>query len=444
MKRLISFALIGLVMAACKSRDASLVTPAKTTVTPNIVVTPIKEGATGEAQVYLPPKVDILFVIDDSASMNLYIDLMKANIHRLVESLGQAKSLDVRIAVTQIWDRTRYTTGKVPPVCIDENGKNHRNYISDGAALPLKLPNGTEDQSRNFVSTTDTDATGILESSILIPVQDPKTFTSPDGVKCESGPMVEDVFSPIRASLTSEYNKNFWRADSLKVFMVLSDAKDASNISAKSLDNYIRKQLGVVDQYGRPLQGHQDAYRVYIAGSKPGTRVDKDARPGVTKVDLNHCRPDYGFQDQKTKAWPASVPQHELAKLADLSNGEMFSICDPNYGDELAKFGDDIKSVALKNKHINLNFPVDVNPKLPPDKQFKLKLGTEELTQGVLDVDRATGTELIASINPETGAKLDKKADWAYDNVHDQVVVRGDFWNDHPNAAITVVYVPVK
>lgn len=433
MKRLISFALIGLVLAACKARDADLVQPAKTTVTPNIVVTPIKEGATGEAQVLLTPKVDILFVIDDSASMNLYIDLMKANIHRLVESLSQAKSLDVRIAVTQIWDRTRYTTGVVPPMCTDEKGVLHRNYISDGAALPLKLANGQEDKDHNFVSTSDADATGTLEASILIPVQDPKTFTSPDGVKCQSGPIVEDVFSPIRASLTNDYNKNFWRADSLKVFMVLSDAKDASGISAKSLDNYIRKQLGVVDKNGRVLQGHQDAYRVYIAGSKPGTRIDKDAKPGITKVDLNHCRPDYGFQDPKTKVWPSAVPQHEIAKLADLSNGEMFSICDPNYGDELAKFSDDIKKVALKNKRIDLNFPVDINPKLPADKQFKLKLGDTELKQGQLDYDRATGTEIITN-----------GADWAYDNQHDQVVVRGDFWNDHPNAAISVVYVPVK
>lgn len=433
MKRLILFALLGLMMAACKARDADLVPPAKTTVMPDVVVTPIKEGATGEAQVYSAPKVDILFVIDDSASMNLYIDLMKRNVHRLVESLAQAKSLDVRIAVTQIWDRTRYTTGIVPPFCTDEKGDLHRNYISDGAALPLKLPNGQGDKDHNFVSTTETGATDILESSILIPVQDPKTFTSPSGVRCESGPIVEDVFSPIRASLTSDYNKNFWRPDSLKVFMILSDAKDASGISAQALDNYIRKSLGVVDKDGRVLKGHQDAYRVFIAGSKPGTKVDPTAKPGITKVDLNHCRPDYGFQDRVSKRWPRVVPNHEIAKLAALSNGEMFSICDPNYGDELAKFGDDIKGVALRNKHIQLNAPVDINPKLPPEKQLKLKLGDTELKQGQLYYDPQTGAELISD-----------HADWAYDNQHDRVVVRGDFWNDHPGAGITVVYVPVK
>lgn len=433
MKRLISFALIGLIMAACKSRDSDLVLPAKTTVQPNVVAPVIMQGATGEAQIQITPKVDILFVIDDSASMNLYIDLMKANVHRLVESLSQAKSLDVRIAVTQIWDRTRYTTGLVPPMCTDEKGALHRNYVSDGAALPLKLPNGGEDKDHNFVSTSDTGSTGILEASILIPVQDPKTFTSPDGVKCQSGPMVEDVFSPIRASLTSDYNKNFWRADSLKVFMVLSDAKDASGISAKSLDNYIRKQLGVVDKTGRVLTGRQDAYRVYVAGSKPGTRVDKDAKPGVTRVDLNHCRPDYGFQDPRTKAWPSAVPQHEIAKLAELSNGQMFSICDPNYGDELAKFGDDIKKVALKNKRIDLQFPVDINDKLPEQKQFNLMLGDTKLKRGNLAYDPTTGDEIITD-----------GGDWAYTNEHDQVVVRGDFWNDHPNAAIKVTYSPVK
>lgn len=406
MKKLIVFLVAGLALSACKSKDSYVRGPAIHTQDPSIIVTPIREGATGTAQIFSNPKVDILFVIDDSQSMLPYQQRLQANVHRLVESLAQAKSLDVRIAVTQIWDDNRYSTGVVPPKCTLPDGSQHVNYVADGAALPLKLPQGDSYKTfsgRAFVSPQEPGAKEVLENSIVLGVQD--LIKNKPG-QCESGPEVESVLGPIHESLFSTYNKDFWRDDSLKVFMVLSDAKEGSNETAESLDTLIRAVT-----HAEPI-GPQDKYRVYVAGMKPGTRTSSS------------CKPDPGF------GRPAVIPDHEIAKLARLSDGEIFSICDANYGDELAKFADDIKKATLKNREYALQ-PVDINPNLPKDKQFKLKLGDVELKQGGLAFN-SKGEQVITN-----------GGDWAYDLQHDKVIVRGDFWNDHPGQGITISYVPV-
>src|SRR5437868_11735672 len=117
----------------------------------------------------------------------------------------------------------------------------------------------------------------------------------------------------------------------------------------------------------------------------PGTRVSSD------------CKPDPGIALQG-----GSIPEHEIAKLADLSGGKMLSICSKNYGSELAKFGEEIKRATLQNKHVKLSAPPDMNTeKLPEKSQFALKFEGQRLTRGSLAVDRTTGAESI------------KNGDWA-------------------------------
>lgn len=418
MKRIILLLAVGATLSAliaCKSRDADLAPQGKVTLTPSKIVTPIKVGATGQAQIFSAPKVDIVFVMDNSLSMQPAQDLLKANVHYLVESLAQAKSIDVRIAVTTIWDKERYRPDKVAPSCTNADGTSVFNYFGPGAALPLKMPAGLEADARfkkfegqRFLNPTEDGAKEVLEASILVGT----VLVQDQPGKCEQGPIVESVLYPISKSLKSSHMKDFWREGSLKVFIVLSDAQEATNLTAERVDRDIRKALAITPEDKKKITGgKQDMYRVYVAGMKPG-------------VPVSRCKADFGgFKGA------SSIPDHEIAKLARLSGGEIFSICDKDYGNKLAGFGEDIKRATLKNQIYKIS-PVNVNPKLPKEKQLKVMLGDQPLTQGQIQPD-ATGEPKIMG-----------NADWGYDLIHDQIVVRGDFWNDHPGAGLTVLYVP--
>lgn len=408
LRRAAGFLALTTIVAGCHAKDPDVIgQPAP------VVYSALHQGASSNDKITADPQVDILFVIDDSESMDKYQDRLKANVHQFVGAFANTKAIDWHIGVTQIWDSSRYSTGKVPPACKNADGSTHLNYMGPGALLPLKAPVGQGALLSTFDKQYLTDKAGfesVLEESLTIGVQ--HLIKNQPG-KCESGPEVEEVLTPIwfsfQPEIVQQYNTGFWRADSFKVFMVLSDAKEGSILKAEYLDSQIRAWANA------PALGPQNKYRVYVAGMIPGTRITSD------------CKPDPGFALSS-----GVIPEHEIAKLAELSGGKMLSICSKNYGSELANFGQEIKRATLQNKHVKLAAPPDMNTdKLPEKSRFALKFQGQPLTRGSLAVDRATGTESI------TGG------DWAYDPQQNEVVVRGTFWEDHPKAEIDIQYVPV-
>ena len=414
MKKLIAVAVFSLVLTACKASDPSVVGPP--TQKAPVVYPLLHQGTPRDAPVTFDPKVDILFVIDDSQSMEKYQQRLKDNVRQFVAAIAKSGAIDFHIGVTQVWDSTRYSTGKVPPSCTEADGTVHINYVGFGALLPLKAPPGKESLlgpfDKRFISKQP-GFESVLEQSILIGVQELIKANAKKTVPCESGPEVEEILTPIWASFqadaVSKFQPNFWRPDSLKVFMILSDAKEGSNLTAKFVDSTSRKWTGA------PAKGPQDKYRVYVAGMVPGTTVN-----GST------CRPDFGF-----KLTDNTIPNHEIAELARLSGGKILSICDSDYGQKLAGFGDEIKMATLKNVRQKLEFRPNRNEtQLPESKRFQLKFKGERLKEGGLSIDLKTGKETI------TGG-----ADWAYDTQTNDVVIRGNFWDENPKASIDIVYV---
>lgn len=402
--------LIGfLLLAGCHMQEPDLVAQPKP-----VVYSAIHQGATSD-QIVADPQVDILFIIDDSESMDKYQERLKANMQQFVSAFASTKAIKWQIGVTQIWDSPRYDF-LVPPTCKNADGSVHVNYIAPGALLPLKAPNGQEALLSEFAQPFITDKPGyetVLEQSIELGVQHLVKNKKGKPPVCESGPEVEEVLNPIwfsfQPATIAKYNAGFWRPDSFKVFMVLSDAKEGSNLKADFVDSQIRAWLGA------PAKGPQNKYRVYVAGMVPGTQI------------TSSCEPDPGFGLSS-----GVIPEHEIAKLTEISGGKIFSICSPNYGQQLARFGDEIKHATLQNKRQRLSFPPDMNnDKLPADRRFQLKYNGQTLTQGSLAVDAKSGEETVSG------------GDWAFDSEHNEVVVRGSFWEDHPGAAIDIVYVPV-
>ena len=264
----------------------------------------------------------------------------------------------------------------------------------------------------------------MLEASLLLGEQNLIKGHPGKPVACDSGTVVEDVLTPIWFSFQPEtieqHNAGFWRQGSLKVFIVLSDAKEGSNLTADYVDSQIRAWAGA------PAVGPQNSYRVYVAGMVPGTQISNGVVVGGSDVQPN-CKPDPGWGIKN-----GPIPQGEIASLAKLSGGKMLSICSKDYGTQLGSFGVDIKRTTLQDQRQKLTFPPDMNnSQLPADKRFQLKFNGQTLTEGKLSVDPKTGEESV------TGG------DWAYDPETNEVVVRGTFWEDHPKAVIDISYVPV-
>jgi hypothetical protein len=409
------FTLLALIiLCACSSKDESYKAVPAVYATAN-------DSAENPHVIVPVPKVDIYFVIDDSNSMDVHQANLRANISRFIEKIVAEKTIDFHIGVGRIWDSGRYIPSVVPPVC-SATGQVNYELNGKGGLLPVKAGDNPLFNGERFISRKE-GYEKVLESSIELGIA--TLQKKPDAThSCPAGPEVEEVLTPILASFQpdklSGINKGFWRADSFKVFVTLSDAQEGSDKHADEVDKEIRKWVGA------PAIGTQDKYRVYAVTMVPG--------------QVATCRPDYGF-----KRYPNSnsserlkigqiVPEHEIATLAALSGGQTLSICSNDYGDELAKFGEAIKNDTIRVLRQQIQMP-DRNPELVKEKQLHL----------VFDFDPHNSLK-EGTLIYENGRETVSGGDWAFDYKLNQVVIRGNLsaWSQHPDAQIRIIYTPVK
>jgi hypothetical protein len=409
-KNLALLALI--ILCACSSKDESF------KATPTVYAT-----ATGSAEnphiVKPVPKVDIYFIIDDSNSMEVHQANLRANVSKFIAKIAQETTIDFHIGIGRIWDSGRYIPEVMPAICA-ANGQVNYEPNGNGGLLPIKSDSNPIFNGKRFI-TRQEGFEKVLESSVELGIA--TLVKTPDATHpCPTGPEVEEVLTPIKASFQPDklkgINKGFWRPDSFKVFVTLSDAQEGSDLHAVDLDQEIRKWVGA------PLTGPQDKYRVFAVTMVPKT--------------IATCRPDYGFRKSATSNLPLKigdkVPEHEIATLAALSGGKTLSICSSDYGDQLAQFGEAIKNDTIRVIRQQIDLP-DHNPELEQKKQLHL----------VFDFDPNNSLKQ-GTLLYENGREIVSGGDWAYDYNLNQVVIRGDLsaWSQHPNAQIQIIYTPVK
>lgn len=409
-------AFVVMINSACHPKSASVAPP------------PVIYGVTSEDNRAAPvariiPKVEIVIYIDDSWSMDPHQTNLSINADKFVAGIAESKIIDFRIAVVQAWDSYRY--GRIPAKCMID-GKEHRNYEGLGVLLPLKAPAGKEQLLKNFAGNANgrfvSRAEGfkeVLAETLKLGAQKLRK----DG-PCETGPEVEELFPPMIASIdaNTRQNQGFWRDDSFKVFIILSDAFEGQKkLSASDVNQNLRNWLGA------PLVGYQDKFRVYSVAMKPGERVSAQ------------CKADYGWQLPVGSV----VPDHPFAELTRLANNSktndaVLSICSSNYGSQLLKFGQEIKRDTLRNQ----KFAIDGEPNfnrtdLPENKQFQVLLDGKPLKLGNLKYDSATGVQSIAD------------GSWAYlqyqgdDRKMNRIIyIRGDLkaLEENPTAQVEVRY----
>jgi hypothetical protein len=255
------------------------------------------QSANVVAQVVQPRKVDILFVIDTSESMDVHQDRVRAHIEKFVGSFKNHVDLDFHIGVVSIWDSRTYSSPnqKVTPYPL-------------GQLRPLKDPSqpGAHLPGPQYVTRSPNFAQ-VLGESLDIGVEHFK----------DGGPQKEELFSPIMPALTQAQNADFYRADANLAIILLTDADDSTpNLTASQLRDQLVALKG----------GNADMVSVYAILS-----IGKSC-----PVDPGRVEDDGTIRD------PINIQG-----LVEMTGGSIANLCqtsEDNFGSQLAKIGSSIES----------------------------------------------------------------------------------------------------
>lgn len=329
-----------IVLAGCQADSPTLVGTPK----PKIDYNTQAVGKTIQVEKF-DNRVDVLFVIDDSASMANHQRNLSRNIHRFVSALTSIKSIDFHIGYTVAHDRRRYGP-IVPRTCPD----GRLNWEQPGTLKELKGLSG-----RRYVTREDNFLTILRDN--LDPQKNPslvKALVNPGPGACAYGPEYEELFTPLLGALDNlEPNRGFRRPGAMFVAILLSDAKDDSGYEPHEVLKQIERKVGSKNAGKRRS-------RIYAVAYKPGFKI------GTNESSHRTCKPDPAWKNNDGK-WPTSrtieKDENPLAVLARLSQeqddeskiDQVLSICSSNYGDMLASFGNQVRRDTLSDIEIKLN-----------------------------------------------------------------------------------------
>ncbi|MCB0361146.1 MAG: hypothetical protein KDD35_00400, partial [Bdellovibrionales bacterium] len=184
---------------------------ANLTAPPPSYQTDFKKGATIEIE--YNPKLDVLFIIDNSKSMeNEQAALIEA-MDRFVDSFGENSLVDFRVGAISVFDSRKRALFQAQGLCRPEGTEK-----VEGDGKVECYPNGR--LRAPFVSR-DTGTKESLRQALQIGTLDTK----------DGGPRFEEIFSSILAAFNPEMNRengNFIREDSRVVVIIVTDEGDLS------------------------------------------------------------------------------------------------------------------------------------------------------------------------------------------------------------------------
>lgn len=407
-------------LTACKSDNPPLTGPAAEP--PPKIERVRSHGTSDIPDITIDSRVDILFVIDDSASMRNHQANLSRNIHRFVDEIAKVKAIDFHIGYTVTHDSSRYG------VVVDRECGGKLNWEDPGTLKQLKDSTGKlATEGRRFVKSTD-DFRAILREN-LDPAKNPdliKPFTQKsDTNPCATGPEEEELFTPLLGAVDNPIvlngaNKGFRRHGALFVAILLSDAKDQSGISPEDVVQRLSQAVG--------SQQSNKRARVFTVGFKPGTAYGT----GVSSHANGTCKPDPAWSlgmDGNVVRWPGHAvvgendnPLVNLARLTQDSPsakpGHVLSICDGNYGEALAKFGTQIKQEALRD----IIVPLNAYTQITEEQKNKLQV--------------MLGNEILIKSTPG------RRGHWTHDVQNETVIIHAQNidWSKYQNEKIRIVF----
>ncbi len=269
----VSLVLVALALSACGKNKEDLLSKglspapqaeAKPTPYP-VDPTPAPNMVTDSAKVqneYESGKVDVLFVIDNSASMKAHQDRLVSNINKFAEAFLNNSDVDFHVGVVKVYDSKTYAS-TVP------NGELHGGFVKRG-----------------------TNTIAELQAILKVGVLD----------LANGGPQFEEVFSPIKAALSEDMangaNAGFYRSDAHLAVIMITDANDDSvNFDETNLQAFL-------DQLKKGRSEKYSTYAVLANASDEGVACKTDPSGAPDRINnfikitngkkFSLCDRDYG------------------------------------------------------------------------------------------------------------------------------------------------------
>lgn len=296
---------------------------------------------TVEIEESFDPKVDVLFVIDNSQSMDSkatvahvngngdsrvslnmaqHLKKLKTNAKLFVDAFSSNTAIDVHIGVVSVFDSKRFLAPNAP------------HYYPLGQLRrpgdPDRIDPITEKELPLFISRDNLD---LLASTIGLNAHSLET----------GGPEFEESFSPVSSVLNSHPqsanylgNQGFLRADAdLLVLIFVTDAQDESDIAPQDLVNSVVQYMGA----SRVQQGAVMAFGVLSLEFKDSAGETQQCPRDVSGLEPTKIT---SFLREMNKTWAGYDESLYL-----------MSLCSNDYGSKLAGFGSMIKK-RIKNHFI--------------------------------------------------------------------------------------------
>ncbi|MFS4460353.1 hypothetical protein [Bdellovibrio sp. HCB2-146] len=287
----------------------------------------------GESEVDFNPRVDILFVIDNSDSMAATQDSLVKNINRFTSGIVSNKVIDYHIGVISTWDNS------------ENFAKLKKDTYGIGELRAAKNAQGVE-QSKRFIDRSDSPQA--LAATLKIGI----------APLVQGGPENEEFFAPLLAAIEKSgrgaANEEFFREDAQLVVVFVTDADDynKNNISheqvAQALVDF-KKDPKKVSVYGA-LVGAKDpdtkkdwALRIHPKYNEQCFNFDAKGKA----TNNGTCT---GFGPEKIESLIYKVNKQTGMTDAQIRNQYVMSILSPKFGDELGRLGDDIKKKILEKE----------------------------------------------------------------------------------------------
>ncbi len=299
----------------------------------------------GQGELEFNPKLDILFVTDNSDSMRgAQANLIK-NIDRFTKKIVKNKMIDYHIGVLNVWDSSeRYVTANAKSYGIGE-----LHYIKDSKGKKYNQRFVTKNERQMLSSTLNIGVMGYEKG----------------------GPENEEMFSPLAAALEKSgrgaANEDFFRQDAQLVVIFLTDADDSSkDITA---DEMAKKLLD--------FKGGAEKKKLSVYGVLVSAKDSDDVKDWSLKIHPKYhpeCFDMTGKTPKNNGTCTGFGPDNIESLIIAANNGKgtpeeirannIMKITSPRFGDDLGKIGDNITAETLR-KEITLPYrPIVQNQKL--------------------------------------------------------------------------------
>ncbi len=289
--------------------------------------------------VYTARKIDVLFVVDNSGSMNNFQQQLGANFSSFIDRFI-TKGYDFRIAVTtsEAWRYPHFMS--LPAGCtgysycaeyrtVFRKGASSSNYVLDNVLYDLTNPTEQQRLKDDFIGNAHMGVDGSGDERAL------SSFKA----ALEYQTMANGSASP---------NRNFHRPEAFLAVVIISDEEDFSHTGIGLNENYSNPNLIPVDQF-----------KTFLENFTGGTAANDFSVSTISILD-SACLATLDPNGSILRKIG-----HRYMQLADLTGGSKNSLCNPfdetldNISSQIEEQGSAIFQLAKKPIVSTIKLTVD-------------------------------------------------------------------------------------